>query len=77
VLALASSRAGAAVAGVYLGYAGFLVLDLSNAYRRRMVLVASIAAVAAMALSSAALWLERICRIKEGDDDEGGTTSPA
>ena len=77
VLALASSRAGAAVAGVYLGYAGFLLLDLSNSYRRRMVLVAGIAAIAAMALSAAALWLERICRIKDGDDDKGGTASPA
>ena len=79
VLALAGSRTGAAVAGVYLGYAGFLLLDLANDYRRRMVLIAAIAALAGVALAAAALWLERICRIKGGDDEESGgsTTSTA
>ncbi|MFL6287155.1 MAG: DUF3180 domain-containing protein, partial [Actinomycetes bacterium] len=79
VLALAGSRTGAAVAGVYLGYAGFLLLDLSNDYRRQMVLIAAIAALAGVALAAAALWLERICRIKDGDDDEstGSTASAA
>lgn len=76
-LALASSRAGAAVAGVYLGYAGFLVLDLANDYRRRMVLISLVAAVAGVALAAAALWLERICRVKGGDDEQGGPTSAA
>ncbi len=71
VLALAGSRTGAAVAGVYLGYVGFLLADLVNDYRRRMVVIAAIAALAGLALAAAALWLERICRIK-GDDDESG-----
>lgn len=77
VLALAGSRTGAAVAGVYLGYAGFLVLDLVNDYRRRMVVIALIAAVAGVALATAALWLERVCRIKDGDDDatDGSATA--
>ena len=78
VLALAGSRAGAAVAGVYLGYAAFLLLDLVNDYRRRMVLIAVVAAVAGAALAAAALWLERICRIKAGDeDDPNGPTATA
>jgi hypothetical protein len=79
VLALAGSRTGAAVTGVYLGYVGFLLLDLANDYRRRMVLIAAIAALAGVALAAAALWLERICRIKDGDDEESGgsTTSTA
>jgi hypothetical protein len=77
VLALAGSRTGAAVTGVYLGYAGFLLLDLANDYRRRMVLIALIAALAGIALASAALWLERVCRIKDKDDDEsGGSAAP-
>ncbi len=75
VLAMAGSRAGAAVAGVYLGYAGFLLLDLANDYRRRMVLIVLSAAVAGVALAAAALWLERICRIKGDDDEQGGPTS--
>lgn len=75
VLALAGSRTGAAVAGVYLGYVGFLLLDLVNDYRRRVVLIAAVAALAGVALAAAALWLERICRIKDGDDDEAGGSS--
>jgi hypothetical protein len=77
VLALAGSRTGAAVAGVYLGYVGFLLLDLVNDYRRRMVLIAAIAALAGVALAAAALWLERICRIKDGDDEESGGSTPS
>ena len=77
VLALAGSRTGAAVAGVYLGYVGFLLLDLVNDYRRRMVLIAAIAALAGVALAAAALWLERICRIKDGDDEEPGGSTPS
>ena len=46
VLALAGTAAGAAVCGVYLGYAAFLLLDLTNDYRRRMVLIALVAAAA-------------------------------
>jgi O-antigen ligase len=75
VLALAGSRTGAAVAGVYLGYAGFLLLDLANDYRRRMVLVSLAAAAAGLAMAAAALWLERICRVKGNDDEPGGPTS--
>lgn len=77
VLALAGSRTGAAVAGVYLGYSGFLLLDLVNDYRRHMVLVALVAAAAGIALAAAALWLERVCRIQDGDDDEGGSPASA
>jgi hypothetical protein len=77
VLALAGSRAGMAVAGVYLGYAGFLLLDLVNDYRRHMVLIALVAAAAGVALAAAALWLERVCRIKDGDGDDEGPTATA
>lgn len=77
VLALAGSRAGSAVAGVYLGYVGFLVIDLSNDYRRRMVLVASVAALSGALLAAAALWLERVCRVKGDDDDQNGSSSAA
>ena len=77
VLALAGSRAGAAVAGVYLGYAGFLLIDLANDYRRRMVVIALTAALAGVALALAALWLEHICRIKDDEDEPGGPSSAA
>lgn len=77
VLALAGSRAGSAVAGVYLGYAGFLLTDLANDYRRRMLVISLIAAAAGAALALAALWMERICRIKDDEDEPGGPSSAA
>lgn len=75
VLAIAGSRTGAAVCGVYLGYAGFLLLELNNSYRRRLLLVVLVAGVAGAALSAAALWLERICRIDPPEDKPGSATS--
>jgi hypothetical protein len=76
-LALAGSRAGAGVAGVYLGYAGFLLVDLSNSYRRHLLVVIFVAALMGLAMAAAALWLERICRIDASDDDGGSATTPA
>jgi hypothetical protein len=76
VLALAGSRTGAAVAGVYLGYCGFLLADLTNDYRRRMLLVSGAAALCGIGLTVSALWLERVCRVR-GDDDDGGPSSAA
>ena len=77
VLALAGSRTGAGVAGVYLGYAGFLLVDLSNSYRRRLLVVILVAALMGLAMAAAALWLERICRIDVSDDDGGSATTTA
>jgi hypothetical protein len=77
VLALAGSRAGAAVAGVYAGYAVFLLLELDNSYRRRLLLVVAVAALAGIAMTAAALWLEHICRIHSPDDESGSATSTA
>lgn len=71
VLALAGSRAGAAMAGVYLGYAGFLLVDLANPFRRHTLLVTGLAALASVALAAAALWLERVCRVKPPDGEDG------
>lgn len=77
VLAIAGSRTGAAVTGVYLGYATFLLIDLDNAYRRRLVLIVGSAAIAGCAMTAAAYWLERICRIDASDDDAGSAASSA
>jgi len=77
VLALAGSRTGSAVLGVYLGYAIFLLVDLGNSYRRHLLLVVSVAALAGLAMAAAALWLERICRIDNPDDQSGSAATAA
>ena len=71
VLALSGSRVGAAMLGVYLGYAMFLGFDLSNPFRRQTLLVTLLAALTSAALSAAALWLERVCRVKPPENGEG------
>ena len=77
VLALAGSRAGAAMVGVYLGYAVFLLIDLANPFRRRTLLATLLAALAAAAMTAAALWLERVCRVKPPDAEHGGAGTAA
>ncbi|HPE13444.1 MAG: DUF3180 domain-containing protein [Actinobacteria bacterium] len=74
-LAMAASRTGAIATGVYTG---FLVWFAGQWYilAARERGVASVAAiVAGLLMVAAALWLERICRIRgDGDDDDDGTT---
>jgi len=77
VLALAGSRAGAAVAGVYLGYAIFLIINLDNSYRRHLLLVVAVAALAGGLMAASALWLERVCRVDPPDEKSGSATSAA
>ncbi|MDH4159999.1 MAG: DUF3180 domain-containing protein [Actinomycetota bacterium] len=77
VLAMAGSRAGAAMFGLYAGYAVFLLVDLANPFRRRTVLAAGLAALAAAAMSAAALWLERACRVDPPEGDGGAGAAPA
>ncbi|MCU0278980.1 MAG: DUF3180 domain-containing protein [Candidatus Nanopelagicales bacterium] len=74
-LAMAASRTGAIATGVYAGFlvwfAGQWFIEISR-YRG----YASLSAVlAGLGVVAAALWLERICRIKgDSDDDDDGTT---
>lgn len=63
VLAMAGSRAGAVLAGGYAGYAVYLLADLSTSYRRSLLFPVGLSILAAVALTVAALWLERVCRI--------------
>lgn len=70
MLGLASSRAGAIVAG---GYVGYLLVALGNwdaAFYRRAALVAGLAALAAVGLAVAGLVLERVCRIPTDSDGD-------
>jgi uncharacterized membrane protein YfcA len=77
VLALAGSRVGAGMLGVYSGYALFLLMELSNPFRKSTLLVTLAAAAASAALSAAALWLERVCRVKPPTGDDTGAGAGA
>ena len=67
-LALAASRTGALIGGFYLGIAlGLLgVRDTPTGSASMAAALASVLACAV--LVGAALWLERLCRLREGDD---------
>lgn len=68
VLARASSPVGAAVTGLYAGYALFLVGDIEAGGRHTRVVMSGVSIVAALALVGAALFLERVCRLPNPTD---------
>ena len=88
-LALASSRVGAAVVGVYAGFALVLAGELDTAFGRRRLWPALLTAAAAGVLVVAGLVLENACRIRDdesrgepgatgaGGDADPGLGSPA
>lgn len=76
-LAMAASRAGALVAGLYGGMAVGLLPLWSTASGRDSVILGGITASFGILLAVIALWLERICRIKDGDDQRGGGSAAA
>jgi hypothetical protein len=77
VLARASSPVGAAMAGGYGGYSIFLAGDLSEPGRSELASTALSAAVAALAVVAAALFLEYVCRVPgEGPSDRPGLPGP-
>lgn len=69
-LAMAASRTGAIVAGIYFGVA------LGTFDRRDVpagaatVWSAAVTALGAVAVMLVAMWLEHICRVKSDDDDQ-------
>lgn len=71
-LAMACSRVGAVVGGVYAGLGVAALSALSTQAGRETASAAGAAAMGALALVVAALWLEHMCRLPE---DDGGTAS--
>lgn len=71
-LAMAASRTGALVAGVYLGI-GVAVLPLAGASPAgaEVAWASGAAVLGALALVLAALWLERMCRLPDQEDGLG------
>jgi Protein of unknown function (DUF3180) len=69
-LGLAGSRAGALVAGAYLGYSTYVAGDLSTNFRERVFWRGATCAAAAALLVVGALLLERALRLPELDDSD-------
>ncbi|MEH0824956.1 MULTISPECIES: DUF3180 domain-containing protein [unclassified Micromonospora] len=69
VLAKASSLAGAIFTGFYAGLTAWLFLEDTNAAMDDRP-AAGAGLLAALALTVAALWLERACRVPAQEDDE-------
>jgi len=68
-LAMAASRTGALIGGFYLGIALGLI-GVRDTPTGSASMSASIASVlACVVLVGGALWLESMCRLREGDDD--------
>lgn len=74
-LALAASRVGAGVFGFYLGVGLVFVGDLPVPAAQNGTWASGATALGGAAITAIALWLERLCRITDGDDDESGTPS--
>jgi hypothetical protein len=73
-LALAGSRTGAVIFGLYGGIALRLLQETGVAAGRERLLAAALASLGGLVLAGLSLWLERICRLPE-EPDEGGVTT--
>lgn len=71
-LALASSRTGAAVFGVYLGFSVSFMGELATPAGQESAIISAVAATGGVALAAVALWLERLCRIDDDQDSNMG-----
>ncbi|GAA0491926.1 DUF3180 domain-containing protein [Streptomyces stramineus] len=80
VFGQASALVAALVAGMYGGVGAFLLIDgVDTSIRRDQVIYAAMSVVAGVCVVIAALFLERVCRLPEDDDEERGDagTAPA
>jgi hypothetical protein len=69
VLARATALAAALVAGLMLGFIGYLSGMLSNPVPRHDMINAAITLAAALVMAGAALFLEFCCRVPGGGED--------
>lgn len=70
--AMAASRTGAVVAGIYAGIAVATVSALATPAGASAFTSALLASTGSIVLAAAALWLEALCRLPENDEDDDG-----
>ncbi|MFH8564922.1 DUF3180 domain-containing protein [Streptomyces sp. NPDC017988] len=76
VFGQASALVAALVAGMYGGAGAFLLEFLDIPGRRDQAIYAGLSVLTGIAVVAAALFLERVCKLPE-DDDENGQAAPA
>ncbi|MFF8974371.1 DUF3180 domain-containing protein [Streptomyces sp. NPDC014995] len=77
VFGQSSALVAALVAGMYGGTGVFLLESLDIPARRDQAVYAGFSVLAGVAVIAAALFLERVCRLPEDDDDSTGAASAA
>ncbi|MFE0452997.1 DUF3180 domain-containing protein [Streptomyces sp. NPDC058914] len=77
VFGQASALVAALVAGMYGGTGVFLLESLDIPARRDQAVYAGFAVLAGIGVIAAAIFLERVCKLPEDDDDNTGATSTA
>ncbi|MGW5777423.1 DUF3180 domain-containing protein [Streptomyces sp. NPDC003863] len=75
VFGQASALVAALVAGMYGGTGVFLLGSLDIPARRDQALYAALSVAAGIAVIAAALFLERVCKLPEDDDNDKGHAS--
>ncbi len=77
VFGQASALVAALVAGMYGGTGVFLLELLDLPTRRDQALYAGFSVLAGLAVIAAAMFLERVCKLPEDDDQDHGGAEPA
>jgi hypothetical protein len=76
VFAQAAALTGAALVGLYGGYAAALIGDWGHPPRRTLILTALLALLASVVLCAAGWVAEKWCSLDDGDDGYPGGTTP-
>lgn len=74
-LAMAASRAGSIIAGLFVGVGLWFASDLSVPVAQERLVVCVVGAVGAVVLVLTALWLERSCRLPDDPDAPPGESA--